>query len=56
MLQERTMASYLDSLNQLMLQVQVTDSTGATLSIEDGADRAVQMIVDVRSASVASVT
>lgn len=51
MLQERTMAGFLDSLNQLMRQVQVTDSTGTSLSIEDGADRVVRMIIDVRSAS-----
>lgn len=50
MLQERTMAGFLDSLNQLMRQVQVTDSTGTSLSIEDGADRVVRMIIDVRSA------
>jgi len=50
-LQERTMAGFLDSLNQLMRQVQMTDSTGTSLSIEDGADRVVRMIIDVRSAS-----
>ena len=51
MLQERTMAGFLDNLNQLMRQVQMTDSTGTSLSIEDGADRVVRMIINVRSAS-----
>ena len=51
MLQEITMASYLNSLNQLMLQVEVTDSTGAVFSTEEGAARAVQMIIDARAAS-----
>ena len=51
MLQEWTMADFLESLNQLMLQVQVTDLTCSALSLEDGAERAVRMIIDVRAAS-----
>ena len=48
---ELTITDYLNRLSQLMLQVQVTDLAGTTLSLEEGADRAVQMFVDVRSAS-----
>ena len=50
-LQELTVTDYLHRLSQLMLQVQVTDLAGTTLSLEEGADRAVQLIVDVESAS-----
>jgi len=50
-LQEQTVASYLDSLNRLMLQTEVTDSTGGTLSVEDGAALAVRMIIEARATS-----
>ena len=51
MLQEKIITDYLNTLNKLMLQVQVTDMAGTTLPLEEGADRAIQMIIDVRSAS-----
>ena len=50
-MQELTVTDYLHKLFELMLGVQVTDSAGTSLSLEKGADRAVQMIEDVRSAS-----
>ena len=51
MLQEKIITDYLNTLNKLMLQVQVTDMAGTSLPLEEGADRAIQMIIDVRSAS-----
>ena len=50
-MQELTVTDYLHKLFELMLGVQVTDSAGTSLSLEQGADRAVQMIEDVRLAS-----
>jgi len=50
-LQNQTITDYLNTLIQLTLQVEVTDLAGSTLSLEEGADRAIQMIIDVKSAS-----
>lgn len=49
-MQERTITDYLDKLFQLTNQVEVTDLTGTAMSLEEGADRAIRMITDVRSA------
>ena len=48
---EQTITDYLHTLGQLMLQTQVTDLAGTALSLEEGSDRAIRMITDVRSAS-----
>ena len=50
-MQGLTVTDYLQNLSQLMLQVRVTDLAGTTLSLEEGAERAVRMIIDVSSAS-----
>jgi D-sedoheptulose 7-phosphate isomerase len=48
-LQERTVNDYLHRLSEFTLQTEVTDSAGKTLSLEEGAVKAVQMFIDVRS-------
>ena len=45
------MTDYLRELNQLMVQTEVTDLAGATLTLEDGANRAIEMITLVKSNS-----
>jgi len=50
-LQNQTINDYLHNLFELTLQVRVTDLAGTTLSLEEGAERGVRMITDVRSAS-----
>jgi len=42
---------YLQRLSQLMLATEVTDGDGRQLSLDDGAERAVQMIMEVGSTS-----
>ena len=50
-MQDRTITEYLNNLSELTLQVEVTDLTGSSLSLDEGADRAVRLIIDVRSVS-----
>jgi D-sedoheptulose 7-phosphate isomerase len=50
-LQERTITDYVRTLSELLLQVVVSDLAGATLSLEEGAARAIEMIIEVKSAS-----
>lgn len=50
-MQDRTITEYLNKLSELTLQVEVTDLTGSSLSLDEGADRAVRLIIDVRSVS-----
>jgi len=50
-LQAKNMTDYLQSLNQLMLQTEVTNLAGAAITLEEGADRAIEMIVQMKSAS-----
>lgn len=39
--------AYLETLSELMLAIQVTDRDGATLPLDDGSERTVQMILSV---------
>ena len=50
-MQAKNMTGYLEDLNQLMLQTQVTDLAGAALTLEEGSERAIEMIVQMRTAS-----
>ena len=50
-MQEHTITSYLDALFDMTRQSHVTDLHGNALSLEEGAERAIRMIADVRSAS-----
>ena len=50
-MQDRTITEYLNNLSELTLQVEVTDLTGSSLSLDEGADRAVRLFIDVRSVS-----
>jgi D-sedoheptulose 7-phosphate isomerase len=49
--QANTINAYLQDLNQLMLETQVTDLAGTGMSLEEGADRAIEMISKVHSHS-----
>lgn len=51
MLQEKTMMAFLGTLSDLMSKVEVTDGLGSSISVEDGADRVTQMIVDAKLSS-----
>jgi len=47
-LQAQTISDYLQMLDQLLHQVEVTDLAGTTLSLEEGANRAIGMITAVK--------
>ena len=46
-----TATAYLRKLSDLMLSVEVTDHTGSKLSLDHGAERAVETVIAVREAS-----
>ena len=48
-MQAKTMIDYLQHLNQLMLDTQTTDLAGNAMTLEEGANRAVEMIGKVHS-------
>lgn len=50
MLQQKV-TDYFTTLSQLLLSIEATDQHGAALPLEQGAERAVQMVMDVKSAS-----
>lgn len=50
-LAETTVSEYLRVLSELTLSTEVTDGHGTTLSLDEGASRAVQMILTVGAAS-----
>ena len=50
-MQERTVNDYLNKLSELTLQALVTDSAGMTISLEEGAEKAVRMLIDLRAGS-----
>lgn len=47
----QTATKYLRTLSQLMLSMEATDQLGAALTIDEGADRAVRMMLSVQAAS-----
>jgi D-sedoheptulose 7-phosphate isomerase len=48
---EQRALDYFRTLSELMLTMEVTDGRAATLSLDQGAERAIQAILEVRSAS-----
>lgn len=50
MLQQKV-TDYFGTLSKLLLSMEVTDKLGDSLSLEEGADQAVRMVLDVKSAS-----
>ena len=46
-----TLTAYLDTLSELSLGTQVTDRSGTALSLDEGAERALQMILSTGAAS-----
>ena len=48
---QHSVMDYLKSLSEAMLTMEVTDRSGSTFSLEDGAEKAIQMVLETRSAS-----
>ena len=48
---KQKVTDYFSTLSQLMLSIEVTDRQGTALSLEQGTEKAVQMIVDIKSTS-----
>jgi D-sedoheptulose 7-phosphate isomerase len=48
---QTSVIDYFKQLSELMLRIEATDKTGAKLSLEDGIERATQLILNVRAAS-----
>ena len=46
---QQSVTSYFQTLSESMMTTEVTDRSGAALSLEEGAERAIQMILDSRS-------
>ena len=51
MMSQKTITEYLHTLSDLLLSIEVTNQQGDALSLEQGAERAVQMVIDVKTAS-----
>ena len=48
---KQNVTQYFETLSNLLLSMEVTDNLGASLSLEAGAEQAVQMVLDVKSVS-----
>ena len=48
---KQKVTDYFSTLSQLMLSIEVTDRQGTALSLEQGTEKAVHMIVDIKSTS-----
>ena len=48
---QQSVTGYFQTLSESMVAMEVTNHSGATLSLEEGAERAIQMILESRSAS-----
>lgn len=48
---QHSVTDYFSALSQLVLAIEATGPQGAALSLEEGSEQAVQLVVDVKSAS-----